>query len=78
MEILNQLEQRINSLLERMTVLTAENAGLKQSQEHELSALVQENGSLRSELEKERKRSAEAQARIEALIGRIKEHTGQE
>lgn len=78
MEILNQLEQRINGLLERITVLTAENAGLRQSQEHELSALVQENSSLRTELEKERGRAAEAQGRIEALIERIKEHTGQE
>lgn len=78
MEILNQLEQRINGLLERITILTAENAGLRQSQEHELSALVQDNASLRAELEKERQRSLEAKARIEALIGRIKEHTGQE
>ena len=78
MEILNQLEQRINGLLERITVLSAENAGLRQSQESELSVLIQENSSLRSELEKERNCTSEAQARIEALIGRIKEHTGQE
>jgi Protein of unknown function (DUF904). len=78
MEILNQLEQRINGLLERITVLSAENAGLKASQEHELSALVQENSSLRAELEKERNRASEAQGRIEALIERIKEHTDQE
>lgn len=78
MEILNQLEERINVLLDRITVLSAENAGLRQSQEHELSALVQENGSLRAELERERKKASEAQTRIEALIERIKAHTDQE
>lgn len=78
MEILNQLEERISGLLERVTVLTAENASLRHSQEHELSAIVQENNTLRSELEEERRRNSEAHTRIEALIGRIRAHTGQE
>lgn len=75
MELLNQLEQRINTLLERVKTLAEENASLKQSQEQELAALVQENTTLREELEKERGRNSDALVRIEALIGRIKEHT---
>jgi hypothetical protein len=75
MELLQQLEQRIDALLDRQNALQAENAALRASQEEELSALAQENSNLREELERERTRGVEALSRIEALIERIKEHT---
>jgi FtsZ-binding cell division protein ZapB len=78
MEILQQLEQRIGALLDRLAALTAENASLKATQERELSALAQENNSLKEELDRERGNNAEALSRIEALIERIKEHTNTE
>ena len=78
MELLDLLEQRVSALLVRLAALSAENDSLKQDQARELSALADENTALRDELEKERARNNTALTRIEALVERIKEQTGQE
>ncbi len=78
MELLDFLEQRVSTLLARLAALSAENESLKQDQASELSALADENKALRDELEKERARNNTALTRIEALVERIKEQTGQE
>lgn len=78
MELLDLLEQRVSALLTRLNELSAENDSLKQAQAHELSALADENKSLRDELDKERGRNKTALTRIEALVERIKEQTDQE
>ena len=78
MEILDKPEHRIGGLMDRIRVLSAENATLRQLQEQELATLADDNHNLQLELERERNRNAIALKRVEALIERIKEQTEQE
>ena len=75
MELLDQLEQRIQALLAKSQALAAENRTLTEVQAQECSALAEENRVLKEELEKERARNKTALTRIEALVERIKEQT---
>ena len=78
MELLDLLEQRVHALLVRLDALSAENNSLRESQARELVLLAEENKFLLDELEKERGKNAAALTRVEALLERIKEQTGQE
>ncbi len=78
MELLEQLEQRIFALLDRVDALAAENATLKQAQAEELSSLAEENHSLRLELEQERSINQSASARLTDILHRIRERTEHE
>ncbi|MDR2489676.1 MAG: cell division protein ZapB [Desulfovibrio sp.] len=75
MELLDLLEQRVSVLLARVESLSAENASLQRGRAEELSALADENASLRNELEKEQARNNAALKRVAALVERIKEQT---
>jgi predicted nuclease with TOPRIM domain len=78
MELIEQLEQRISALLDRLDRLVAENAALKEEHLKELQALKDDNESLRNELAGERSMTTEAVARIESIVARIKDRAGQE
>ncbi|MDR1947126.1 MAG: cell division protein ZapB [Desulfovibrio sp.] len=78
MELIEQLEQRISALLDRLDRLVADNAALKDEHSQEIKALKDENESLRNELTRERSLTTEAVARIESIVARIKDRAGQE
>lgn len=73
MELLDLLEQRVESLLDGMTALRAENRRLRE----ELAAARhkdEEICALRDEVARERQVREQALARVDALLSRIKSH----
>jgi predicted nuclease with TOPRIM domain len=78
MELIEQLEQRISALLDRLDGLVAENAALREEHSREIKVLTDANESLRNELTGERSLTAEAVTRIESIVARIKDRAGQE
>ncbi|MDR2603932.1 MAG: cell division protein ZapB [Desulfovibrio sp.] len=78
MELIEQLEQRISALLDKLDRLVAENAALKKEHAEAIKTLKDENDSLRNELEGERSLTTDAVARIESIVARIKDRAGQE
>ncbi len=78
MELLEQLEQRVGTLLERLDALARENESLKKTQADELGALAEENHNLRQQLEQEQSLNQTALTRITDLLQRIRERTEHE
>jgi DNA-binding MarR family transcriptional regulator len=78
MELIEQLEQRISALLDKLDRLVAENAALKAEHAEAIKALKAENDTLGKELAGERSLTADAVTRIESIVARIKERAGQE
>ncbi|MDR2669601.1 MAG: cell division protein ZapB [Desulfovibrio sp.] len=78
MELIDQLEQRISALLDKLDRLVAENAVLKEEHAEAIKVLKAENDSLKNKLAGERSLTTEAVARIESIVARIKDRAGQE
>lgn len=78
MELLDQLEARITDLLTRIDELARENSRLKENVREELENAHQKNTLLSLELEQEKQRNNAALERIEAILERLKERSGNE
>ncbi len=76
MELIDQLEQRIDSLLETVTTLKEENRRLKEEVDLGLAALEDENRALKDQLERERSTQETVRTRIDALLLKLKDQTG--
>ncbi|MBQ9452862.1 MAG: cell division protein ZapB [Desulfovibrio sp.] len=77
MELLEQLESRIDGLLEGLRLLRVENASIKAESAAiaaERASLEEENRKLREALENGEALRIEARKRIDALLRRIEEH----
>ncbi|MBE6441424.1 MAG: cell division protein ZapB [Desulfovibrio sp.] len=77
MELLEQLESRVESLLTGLGRLRAENARISAEAAAvaaEKASLEEENRRLRETLENEETLRAEARKRIDALLRKIQEH----
>lgn len=70
MEILNQLEEKVNFLLARFETLQEENALLKARVES-VSIMEEENKKLKAELEDERQKNQAALVRVNAILDKI-------
>lgn len=77
MELIDQLEQRIESMLESIETLQEENRRLKEEVDLGLSALEDENRALKESLEEERSMRESVLQRVDALIGKLKDRTGE-
>lgn len=77
MEALEQLERRLSALLTELDTLRAENASLARGQTEILDSLTQENATLRASLAQEQERNSITLSRIEKLLERVKEKTGE-
>ncbi len=75
MELLDQLEKRIEELLAKLSVLQDERITLEQQHGTALEALQFENTSLKEALLLEQQRNALAQERVEIILKRIEEQT---
>lgn len=75
MEVLEQLEQRLETLFMKLESLQKENAGLKLEHNETLAALQRENASLQEALAQEQRKNALAHERVDAILKRIKEQT---
>ncbi len=78
MGLLDQLESRIDSLLETIEALSEDNRRLKEEVDSGLSALADENRELKESLEQERTTRETVMARMDTLLGKLKTHTGEE
>ncbi|MFV0347840.1 MAG: cell division protein ZapB [Halodesulfovibrio sp.] len=76
MELIDQLEQRIDSLLETIAVLKEDNRRLKEEVDLGLSVLEDENRALKEQLEMERSTQDSVRQRIDALLLKLKDQTG--
>lgn len=77
MELLDQLEQRIESMLTSISTLQEENHRLKEEVDQGLSALADENRALKESLEEERKMRESVLQRVDSLIGKLKDRSGE-
>lgn len=75
MKVLEQLEQRLETLFMKLESLQKENASLKLDQNETLAALQRENASLQETLAQEQQKNALAHERVDAILKRIKEQT---
>ncbi len=75
MEVLEQLEQRLDALFIKLDSLQKENASLKLEHDEALAALQRENASLQEALGQEQQKNALAHERVDAILKRIKEQT---
>ncbi|SIO00235.1 cell division protein ZapB [Halodesulfovibrio marinisediminis] len=71
MELIDRLEQRLESLLEEIETLKNENIQLKEEVEVSLSVLEEENRSLKEELEQERSTKEAVMGRIDGLLSKL-------
>lgn len=76
MELIDQLEQRIDTLLETVTSLREENRRLKEEVDLGLAVLEDENRALKEQLEQERGTQDTVRRRIDALLLKLKDQTG--
>ena len=76
MELIDLLETRVTALLSQLETLREENRRLREEVEGGLSALAEENRALREALEEERTVKDTVLARIDALLLRLKDQTG--
>lgn len=77
MDVLDNLENRVNELLARLDELNLENARLRNemtSLSRDMEHLRNNNKDLQTALEKELRLREEALARIDALLYKIREH----
>ena len=75
MELLDQLERRVTSLLTRLDNLSRENVELRKALEVTSAAQEAEIHRLGIALEEERQKNTPALMRVETLVDRIKERT---
>jgi uncharacterized coiled-coil protein SlyX len=75
MELLDQLERRVTSLLTRLDNLSRENVELRKALEVTSAAQEAEIHRLGIALEEERQKNTTALMRVETLVDRIKERT---
>lgn len=75
MEILSQLETKIESLLLRIRTLEDDNKRLREEVEHGASDLKAENARLREDLNRERNAKDEVVNRIDGLLQRLQDET---
>lgn len=75
MELIDQLEQRIEGMLQGMTTLREENRRLKEEVDLGLAALEEENRSLKEELEQERSMREAVLQRVDSLLAKLKDQT---
>jgi len=75
MEILSQLETKIESLLQKVRTLEDENRRLKEEAERSAFDLSAENARLREELERERGSKSEVLSRIDGLLQKLSDDT---
>ncbi|KAF1076813.1 cell division protein ZapB [Halodesulfovibrio sp. MK-HDV] len=75
MELIDRLEQRLESLLEEVELLKNENIQLKEEVEVSLSVLEEENRSLKDELEQERSTKDAVMGRIDGLLSKLSNPT---
>lgn len=78
MELIDQLEKRIDALLADRDRLARETVDLREAQARNLATLADENRRLKETLEQERAGSSEAVRRIEVLVERLRARTDQE
>lgn len=76
MELIDQLEQRIDQLLESVATLKEENRRLKEEVDLGLAALEDENRVLKDQLELERTTQDSVRQRIDVLLLKLKDQTG--
>ena len=77
MELLDLLENRIGDLLERLERLEGENGRLQNELMQGRDTLLAENQSLKAALEEEKDNKAVVLRRIDALLARLKDQTGE-
>ena len=77
MELLDLLENRIGELLGRVERLESENRRLKDELTQGRDTLLAENNSLKAALEEEKDNKAVVLRRIDALLARLKDQTGE-
>lgn len=77
MDILTQLEQRIDSLLETVSTLTAEKARLQEELESGLAAFAEENSQLKAQVDEERATRQAVLDRVDAMLAKVQSHTGE-
>lgn len=77
MELLDLLENRISDLLERLERLEGENRRLNNELTQGRDTLLAENQSLKAALEEEKDNKAVVLRRIDALLARLKDQTGE-
>ncbi len=77
MELLDLLENRISDLLERLERLEGENRRLNNELTQGRDTLLAENQSLKAALEEEKDNKAVVLRRIDALLSRLKDQTGE-
>ena len=77
MELLDLLENRIGDLLERLERLEGENKRLQNELVQGRDTLLAENQSLKAALEEEKDNKAVVLRRIDALLARLKDQTGE-
>lgn len=75
MELLDLLEQRVNTLLAEQARLREENAGLREKVSSGFVKMVAENRALKAALEEERSARQTVVDRIDALLLRLKDQT---
>lgn len=73
MEIIDVLEQKVNSLLEEMASLRQRNTELEQ-RVHELQANAGQTEQLETLLEEERSKNTTFLSRVDNLVHRLEEH----
>lgn len=76
MELIDQLEQRIESLLAVMAELREENRRLKEEVDLGLASLADENRALKDEIEQQRATQDAVRERIDVLLRKLKDQTG--
>lgn len=76
MELIDLLETRVTALLSQLETLREENSRLREEVEGGLSALVEENRILKEALEEERTVKDAVLTRIDALLLRLRDQTG--
>lgn len=76
MELIDLLETRVMALLSQLETLREENGRLREEVEGGLSALVEENRILKEALEEERTVKDAVLTRIDALLLRLRDQTG--
>ena len=77
MELLDLLENRISDLLGRLDFLETENRRLNDELTQGRDTLVAENQSLKTALDEEKDNKAVVLRRIDALLARLKDQTGE-
>ncbi|WP_353115669.1 cell division protein ZapB [Nitratidesulfovibrio sp.] len=76
MELIDLLETRVTALLSQLETLREENSRLREEVEGGLSTLVEENRILKEALEEERTVKDAVLTRIDALLLRLRDQTG--